>query len=121
MLEFFDADWRAINANHPAHPGDRIIVKAADLGPTDPEVAPGEAFPHNPFAESILRPNVRVNGRPAEVPQHFGSPGEVNVYRFDFRLPPQTRAGMAEVQMTVGGHAAPLATIPVRDFSTQRR
>lgn len=114
MLEFFDADWKAIDANHPSHPGDRIIAKAADLGPTDPEVSPGQPFPRNPFAELILHPNVRVNGRLAEVPQRFGSPGEVNIYRFDFRLPPQTEAGMAQVQLTVGGQSAPPAAIPVR-------
>ena len=114
MLEFFDADWTPIGSKHPAHPGDRIIAKATDLGPTDPEVPPGAAFPHDPFAESILRPSVRVNGRPAEVPQHFGSPGEVNIYRFDFRIPPQTEAGMAQVQLTVGGHTTPPSLIPVR-------
>jgi len=114
ILEFFDADWKAIDANHPAHPGDHIIAKAADLGPTDPEASAGEAFPHDPFAESILRLNLRVNGRRAEVPQHLGSPGEVNIYRFDFRIPPQTEAGMAQVQLTVGGQSAPPAVIPVR-------
>jgi uncharacterized protein (TIGR03437 family) len=114
MLEFFDADWKAIDANHPAHPGDRIIAKAADLGPTDPEVAPGQPFPRNPFAQLIPHPNVSVNGRLAEVPQRFGSPGEVNIYRFDFRVPPQTEAGLAQVQLTVGGQSAPTAAIPVR-------
>jgi hypothetical protein len=113
ILEFFDGDWKAINANHPAHPGDHIIAKAADLGPTDPEASPGQAFPHSPLAESILRLNLRVNGRRAEVPQHLGSPGEVNIYRFDFRIPPQTEAGMAQVQLTVGGQSAPPAAIPV--------
>jgi hypothetical protein len=113
ILEFFDGDWKRIDANHPAHPGDHIIAKAADLGPTDPEASPGAAFPHNPFAESILRLNLLVNGRRAEVPQHLGSPGEVNIYRFDFRIPPQTEAGMAQVQLTVGGQSAPPAIIPV--------
>jgi uncharacterized protein (TIGR03437 family) len=55
-----------------------------------------------------------VNGRLAEVPQRFGSPGEVNIYRFDFRVPPQTEAGLAQVQLTVGGQSAPTAAIPVR-------
>jgi hypothetical protein len=114
MLSFFDADWKPIDANHPARPGDRIITKAVDLGPTDPEVSPGKAFPRDPFAESILHPNVRVNGRLAEVPEHFGSPGEVNIYRFDFRIPPQTQAGMAQIQLTVGGQSAPSKAIPVR-------
>jgi uncharacterized protein (TIGR03437 family) len=114
MLAFFDADWKPIDANHPAHPGDRIIAKAADLGPTDPEVSPGQAFPRDPFAESILHPNVRVNGRLAQVTEHFGSPGEVNIYRFDFRIPAPTQAGMAQIQLTVGGQSAPPAGIPVR-------
>jgi len=113
ILEFFDGDWKAINTNHPAHPGDHIIAKAADLGPTDPEVPPGEAFPHGPLAESILRLHLSVNGRRAEIPQHLGSPGEVNIYRLDFRIPPQTEAGMAQVQLTVGGQGAPPAAIPV--------
>jgi hypothetical protein len=114
MLAFFDADWKPVNANHPVHPGDRIIAKAADLGPTNPEVAPGTAFPRDPFAESILHPNVQVNGRLVQVPEHFGSPGEVNIYRFDFYIPRQTKAGWAQVQLTVGGHSAPPAAIPVR-------
>jgi uncharacterized protein (TIGR03437 family) len=114
MLEFFDADWKAITANHPAHPGDRIIAKAADLGPTDPDVSPGEAFPRDPLAKSILHPHVRVNGRLAEVTEQLGSPGEVNLYRFDFRIPAPTEAGMAKVQLTVGGQSAPPAAIPVK-------
>lgn len=116
MLGFFDADWKPIDVHHPAHPGDHIIAKAAGLGPTDPEVARGEAFPRNPFAESILNPHVWVNGRPARVPQHFGSPGEVNIYRFDFRIPAETESGMAQVQLTAGGQTAPPAAIPVRRF-----
>jgi uncharacterized protein (TIGR03437 family) len=114
ILQLFDADWRLIDPNHPAHPGEHIIAKAADLGPTDPEVSPDEAFPHSPLAESILRPSVRVNGRPVEVPQHFGSPGEVNIYRLDFRIPAQTEAGTARVELTIGGQSAPPAAIPVR-------
>src|ERR1700722_1377634 len=114
ILGFFDADWKAIGASHPAHPGEHIIAKAADMGPTDPDVPPGEPFPQSPFAESILHPNLRVNGRWADVPQHLGSPGEVNVYRFDFRIPPQTEAGMAQVQLSVGGQSAPPAAIAVR-------
>jgi len=113
ILQFFDADWKLIDPNHPAHPGEHIIAKATGLGPTDPDVAPGEAFPHGPLAESILRLDLRVNGRQAEVPQHLGSPDEVNVYRLDFRLPVQTEAGMAQVQLTVGGQSAPPAAIPV--------
>jgi len=62
-LEFFDEDWKAIDANHPAHPGAHIIAKAADLGPTDPEVPAGQAFPHGPFAESILRIDLRVRNK----------------------------------------------------------
>jgi hypothetical protein len=116
ILQFFDADWKLIDPQHPAHPGEHIIAKAADLGPTDPEVPPGEPFPHSPFAESVLHPSLRVNGRRAEVPQHLGSPGEVNVYRFDFSIPPQTEAGMAQVQLSVGGQAAPPAPIPVRHW-----
>ncbi len=114
VLNLFDADWKPLDANHPAHPGDHIIAKAADLGPTEPEIPSGAPFPRAPFAESILQPHVWVNGRTAEVSQHFGSPGEVNIYRFDFRIPPQTEAGVARVQLRVGGHAAPTAAIPVR-------
>jgi hypothetical protein len=114
ILAFFDADWRPIGAQHPAHPGDRIITRASGLGPTDPETAPGAAFPRDPLADSILQPHVRVNGRPASVQQHFGSPGEVNVYRFDFRVPAQTEDGMAQVQLVVGGNSAPPVALPVR-------
>jgi len=114
ILGFFDADWTAIDANHPAHPSEHIIAKAADLGPTDPEVPREEPFPHSPFAQSILHLNLSVNGRRVDVPQHLGSPGEVNIYRFDFRIPPQTEAGMAQVQLSVGGQSAPPAAIAVR-------
>ncbi len=106
LLALYDRNWKPIDPKNPAHPGDRIIAKAADLGPTDPEAPAGQAFPRDPFAESILRPNVRVNGLLADVPQHFGSPGEVNIYRFDFLIPPQIKTGMAQVRLTVGGHAA---------------
>jgi hypothetical protein len=115
ILRFFDAEWKPITAAHPAKRGSRVIAFATDLGPTRPEVAPGEPFPREPLAEALVRLAVTVDGTPARVVAELGSPGEVNVYRFDFIMPRSAKAETAKVRITAAGAVSPVAEIPVTD------
>jgi uncharacterized protein (TIGR03437 family) len=115
ILRFFDADWNPVTAAHPAKRGARVIAMATDLGPTRPEMAPGDPFPREPLAETLVRLVVTVDGTSAPVVAQLGSPGEVNVYRFDFIVPKTARAGAAKVKITAAGAESPAAEIPVTD------
>ena len=109
--EFYHADWSPVDAAHPARPGEIVIAKAAGLGPTSPETPPDQPFPRDPLAAVLARLQVTVNGRPAEVVTALGWPGEVNLYRLDFRVPAGKPPGPATVRVEVKGIAGPPASL----------
>ena len=47
-------------------------------------------------------PEVRVNGKPAEVLSAVGLPGTVGGYQVNFRLPADTVTGSATLQLSAG-------------------
>jgi hypothetical protein len=111
ILKLFDSEWKPITAAAPAKPGSRIIALAADLGPTDPDVAPSAPFPRDPFAQPLARINVTVNGVSVPSLNKLGQPGEVNVYRCDFLLPKQLPPGPLKIQISAAGYLSPAAEL----------
>ena len=75
-------------------------MQATGLGPTLPNVDPGQPFP----TDAVLPVNsplaVTVNGQDAEVVNACGWPGLVDTYRVDFRVPSGMVAGTASVQLS---------------------
>jgi hypothetical protein len=111
--EFYHLDWLPVTAGHPAHPGEAVVAKATGLGITSPEVAPDQPFPVRGIPRVMSRIAVRVNGRPSEILNQLGWPELANTYRVDFRVPPATMPGAAQVNLTVRDAAAAPVTIPV--------
>jgi uncharacterized protein (TIGR03437 family) len=96
-------DWAPVTATNRANPGERIILKAMDLGATDPANEFGQPFPQSPFAHVTAVVNARVNTRPAAVEDKLGWPGEADVYRIDIRLPAKTEPGLAKLDISENG------------------
>jgi len=113
-VAIFHGDWSPVTEKAPAKPGETLTARAADVGPTRPEVPPGQPFPAEPFLRVSADVEALVNGRPAEVVRQIGWPREVNQFRLDFTIPAGTAARQALVQLRVDGVAGPVVTIPVR-------
>jgi hypothetical protein len=93
-------DFSPVTELNPAKKGEVLILAASNLGPTRPGVDPGVAFPASGPLQEVNSPvEVFINGRPAEVVNKIGWPGRENVYRVDFRLPPDTVPGYLDVRL----------------------
>jgi hypothetical protein len=111
---FHARDFTRVDRLHPARPGEELIVKASDLGPTIPPLPPGGTFPEEPFAKVIGNVAARVYSLPGDVGAKRGWPGETNVYRVDVRLPSNTPSGMCWMELSLNGVAGPAVEFPVR-------
>jgi len=110
-------DLSLVNAARPARAGELLVMRARNLGPTTPAVLPTQPFPKwtgdpLPVVNSDLE--VTVNGAPAEVLFKAGWPGEVGVYRVDFRMPSGVTPGMTTLQLTAAWIPSEEVKIPVR-------
>ena len=112
--ELYHLGWTPVTAEAPAVPGELLIAKAIDLGPTEPPVAKGAPFPSSPLAQVTAKLAIRVDGIPADPVNQIGWPDAVNTYRLDFRVPTGTHSGMAEVEVTVDGITGQPVVIPVQ-------
>jgi uncharacterized protein (TIGR03437 family) len=105
------SDYSAITSDRPARPGEILILYAKGLGPTTPSVNPGDQYPSEPFAVVNSPVEVLVNGRPSPAINQVGLPGSSDVYHVAFRVPEDTVAGAARVQISaawVTGSAVPI-------------
>jgi hypothetical protein len=110
----FHQDWTPVDRDHPAFAGERVIVRAMDLGETLPPVAPGQPFPQDHYPRVATEVGARFNGTRAEVQVQIGWPGEVNRYRIDIRVPVNVPRGLSWLDLTANGVTGPAIEIPVR-------
>jgi uncharacterized protein (TIGR03437 family) len=111
---YHGANWELVTADNPASPGERIILKAMDLGATNPETVSGQPFPRDPLAKVVGQVDARVNGRAAAVEERLGWPGEANRYRVDIRLPQETESGLAKIELLENGAGSAGTMLSVR-------
>jgi hypothetical protein len=114
LPQIFHSDWTPVIRSHPARAGERVILKAMDLGETVPRLAPGDTFPESPLAEVVAEIQSRFNGTPTAVEAKGGWPGEINRYRVDIRIPVNARRGLSWLDLTANGVTGPGIEIPVR-------
>ncbi|MSO22949.1 MAG: hypothetical protein EXQ58_06785 [Acidobacteria bacterium] len=57
---------------------------------------------------------VTVNGRLAEILLSIGRPGTTDRYRVDIRIPQDTTAGLATLQLTTAWIAGPEVTVAIQ-------
>jgi uncharacterized protein (TIGR03437 family) len=110
----FHNDFSLVTAANPARAGETLIVYTKGLGPTNPAVNPGEAFPNGPFAVVASPVEVLVNGKSSEAINQLGVPGSTDTYRVDFRVPDDTQAGTAQVQIGAAWVKGAAVSIPTR-------
>ncbi len=113
----FHEDLSPVTASSPAHAGEWLTMRAANLGPTVPPVDPGKPFPAwEPGKELIVNSpvEVKVGGQAAEIRNAIGWPEQTNVYRVDFRVPEGVKPGPTGVGLTVAWVAGPEVRIQVR-------
>jgi uncharacterized protein (TIGR03437 family) len=110
----FHADFSAVTTAKPAKAGEVLIVSATGLGPTVPGADPGQPFSSDPqqLVNSPLA--VTVSGKPADVVNGIGWPGQVDTYRVDVRVPDGITPGMASIQLTAAWISGPAVGIPVQ-------
>jgi uncharacterized protein (TIGR03437 family) len=94
------SDFTLVTTSKPAVAGEVLSLFATGLGPTNPEVDPGQPFPSSPAAAVNSPVGVTVNGKPAEVLAAVGFPGAVDGYQVNFRVPPDAARGAAAIQVS---------------------
>jgi hypothetical protein len=114
LPQIFHSDWTPVNRRRPARAGERVILKAMDLGETVPRLAPGQTFPQNPLAEVVAEIRALFNGAGTDVEAKGGWPGETNRYRVDIRVPVNAPHGLSWLDLSANGITGPAIEIPVR-------
>ncbi len=108
------SDFTLVTASKPAAAGEILSLFATGLGPTNPGVDPGQAFPSSPAAAVNSPVEVTVNGNSAEVLGAVGYPGAVDGYQVNFRVPPDTAKGVAAIQISAAWLASTAVNITVQ-------
>jgi uncharacterized protein (TIGR03437 family) len=108
------ANNEMVTASNPAAPGEKLYAYLTGLGPTNPGVDPGQAFPPSPPASVSSPMQVTVNGNPALVLGAVGFPGNADTYQVQFQVPSGTRSGGALLQVSAAWIAGPTVTIPIQ-------
>jgi uncharacterized protein (TIGR03437 family) len=109
-----DANYNLVTAQNPAHRGDMIILYLTGMGATVPPVATGVPAPRSPLAEVMLKPQVTIDGTPAQVVFAGLSPDSVGLYQINVVIPPGAKAGDLTVVVTQNSVSANTALVPVR-------
>jgi hypothetical protein len=108
------SDFSLVTGSKPAVAGENLSIFATGLGPTQPGVDPGTAFPSGPLQTANSPIEVSVNGKAADVIGAVGYPGSVNGYQVNFRVPTDVQKGTASVQVIAAWISGPPATFPVQ-------
>ncbi len=91
------SDFVIVSNTRPAATGEILALYASGLGPTRPSVDWGLPFPATPASAVNSPVEVFVNGAKAEVLGAVGSPGAVDGYQVNFRVPSDAAKGTASV------------------------
>ncbi len=105
-------DFSLVTASKPATAGEILSIFALGLGPVNPGVDTGLAFPSSPLANVNSPVEVKVNGKSAELLGAVGYPGSVDGYQVNFRVPADTAKGPASIQLSaawISGTAVAIA------------
>jgi hypothetical protein len=108
------SDFSPVSASKPAAAGEILSLFATGLGPTRTSLTPGQPFPLSPLAAVNSPIDVTVNGTSAEVLASVGSPGAVDSYQVNFRVPPDISPGPATIQISAAWIPGAAVSIAVR-------
>jgi uncharacterized protein (TIGR03437 family) len=106
-------DLSPVNDASPAHPGEALAIYCTGLGRLSGSVATGNAPPVPP-PETVLRPEVRVAGRPAAVTYSGAAPQFVGLYQVNIVAPADTPAGLQPLVLSINGVDSNTVQVAVR-------
>ena len=106
------ADFKLVNPNNKAKPGEVILLFLTGLGPTDPAVGTNVPGPIPP-AVTVNQPAVTVDGVGAEVLGSFYAPFQYTLYQINLVIPPGAASGNLTIQVTMNGVASQQLVIPI--------
>lgn len=112
----FHADFSRVTSSRPAERGEVLIVRATGLGPVKPNLDPPgiKAFATQPPEEVNSPVLVMFEGKEVPVLNKIGWPGEMDVYRVDFRVPEDAPAGTARFHIESAWIPGSSVNIPMR-------
>jgi uncharacterized protein (TIGR03437 family) len=111
---FHASDSTRVTAAKPARSGEALTLLASGLGPTRPGVDSEQPFTADPLPVVNSPVELSVNGKPAEVLYAVASPGAVDRYQVNFKVPDGTAVGLASVQLSSAWIAGSEVIIPVQ-------
>lgn len=98
-----------VTGSNPIHPGDRIVIYAAGLGPTEPAVEAGVPAPCDPLARVVIEPTVTLGGVQLVLEYAGLAPGQIGVYQINALVPGHVPLGMEiPLSMVQGGGSTTL-------------
>lgn len=110
-----DSYFRLIDRTNPARPGDYVVIYLVGMGMTNPMVPSGSPAPRwFRLAECVFKPEVRLDGRAAEIVFAGLTPDFVGLYQINFRVPQDARAGDLKLVVVQEGVSSNEAILPVR-------
>jgi uncharacterized protein (TIGR03437 family) len=108
-----DVNFQLINAQHPAHAGDIIMLYLTGMGATNPPVPTGMQAPRLTLSVTSIQPQVTVDGATADILFSGLTPGAVGLYQINVRIPAGARTGLLPLVVNQSGIAANAAMVPV--------
>jgi uncharacterized protein (TIGR03437 family) len=110
----FNQDGTLNYPGQSARAGETIAIRVTGLGDVDTRPEPLQRGPRSP-ASVLLRPQVRIDGRAAEVQSATLLGGEAGLYELRVTIPRETRAGIRiPVQIESGGVQSNTAVICIQ-------
>jgi uncharacterized protein (TIGR03437 family) len=114
LIAQHSADYSLVTADHPAKPGEYLIMYLAGMGATSPAVASGQPAPNiEPLARVRMQPTVTVDGQNAVVNYAGLTPGAVGLYQINFQVPLSAHSGDLNIVITQNGQNANMTMLSV--------
>jgi uncharacterized protein (TIGR03437 family) len=109
--------YEVISTSYPAKKDSWIILYANGLGPVDNTPPTGEGTPMpdtGGLATCLNKPEVTVDGKPAEV--YFAGlvPTGIGYYQINVKVPADAQSGVRPVTVTVNGVTAKTVNLPIQ-------
>jgi len=108
------ADFRLVNAQNPARPGEAVLIFGTGLGAVDTPPPLGRPAPSQPLSVTTTTPTVTIGARDGRVLFSGLAPGFAGLYQVNVTVPADLPAGEHPVVLTIGGASSNTVTISVR-------
>jgi uncharacterized protein (TIGR03437 family) len=100
----FHPDFHPVTQQAPVDAaGGVLVLYATGLGAVDNAPATGLPAPGPPLANTLITPQIRVNGNPARVLYSGLAPGFAGLYQLNIEVPAGTASGPAGIVIESGG------------------